>query len=100
MSLFSRQKMENPWLKARVITERIKAGLEIFENQRGYLPAAIILDYNWFWRILHDDNILHRPGHVVEFYGVRLLPCPDLEEQIYLVEHLYEVPDVIFLGEG
>lgn len=99
MSLCSRKKMENPWLKARVITERIKAGLEIFENQRGFLPAAIILDYNWFWRILHDDNIIHRPGHVVEFYGVRLLPCPDLEEQIYLVENLQEVPDVIFLGE-
>ena len=100
MSLFSRKNGTDNWDKVDAMLERMQLGIQLFEQERGCPPAAMLLDYDVFWRTLHSEHIVLKPGHIVEFDGVRVFPTPDLDGKIYLAENLYEVPDVIFLGKG
>lgn len=100
MSLFSRKHGTDNWNDVDAILNRMHLGVMAFEADRGCRPDAILLDYDAFWRTLHSEHIVLKPGHIVEFDGVRVFASPDLDGQIFLAEHLYEVPDVIFLGEG
>lgn len=100
MSLFSRKHGTDNWNEVDAMLERMQLGIEVFEKERGCRPAAMLLDYDVFWRTLNNEHIMLKPGHIVEFDGVRVFASPYLDGQIFLTEHLYEVPDVIFLGEG
>lgn len=100
MSLFLREKDLKDRQEVAAMLERMQLGIKVFEQDRGCMPAAMLVDYDVFWRTLHSEHIVIKPGHIVEFDGVRVLASPDLDGQIYLAENLYEVPDVIFLGEG
>ena len=86
--------------EADAFMERMRAGIILFEHDKGCRPAAMFLDYDIFWRTLHSEHMILKPGHIVEFEGVRVIPSPDLEGKIYLAEKLYEVPDVIFLEDS
>ena len=99
MSLSLREKDRENRRKAAAILERMIAGITMFENEKGCRPAAILLDYDLFWRTLHSEYILLKSGCIVELDGVRVIPAPDLDGNIYMVEKLYEVPDVILLEE-
>lgn len=100
MSLFSRKNGADNWDKVDAMLERMQLGIQLFEQERGCPPAAMLLDYDMFWRTLHSEHIVLKPGHIVEFDGVRVFASADLEGNIYLAGELYEVPDVIFLREG
>lgn len=100
MSLFSRKNGTDNWNEVDAMLERMHAGIVLFEKDNGCRPAAMLLDYDMFWRTLHSEHIMLKPGHIVEFDGVRVFASPYLDGKLYLAEHLYEVPDVIFLGEG
>lgn len=100
MSLFSRKNGTDNWNEVDAMLKRMQLGIKVFEQDRGCMPAAMLLDYDMFWRTLNSEHIIIKPGHIVEFDGVRVFASPDLDGKLYLVEHLYEVPDVIFLGES
>lgn len=82
------------------ILARMLAGITLFEQEHGCRPAALLMDYDMFWRTLSSEYILLKSGCIVELDGVRVIPSPDLEGKIYLAEKLYEVPDVIFLEDS
>ena len=100
MSLSLREKDLKDRQEVAALVERMLAGITLFERDKGCMPAAMLVDYEMFWRILHNDHIMITPGHIVELDGVRVIPSPDLDGQIYLVESLYEVPDVVLLEDS
>lgn len=100
MSLLSRKHGTDNWSKVDDMLERIQLGIQLFEQKSGRRPAAIMLDYDMFWRILHSEHIILKPRHIVEFDGIRLFPVWDLGEELYLAERLFEVPHLFFLREG
>ena len=95
-----RKKNLDDFWEADAILNRMIAGIALFEEKKGCRPAAMLLDYEMFWRTLHSEHITLNPGNIIELDGVRVIPSPCLDGQIFLVEHLYEVPDVIFLEES
>lgn len=81
MSLFSRKNGTDNWNEVDAMLERMQLGIKVFEQERGCMPAAMLLDYDMFWRTLNSEHIMLKPGHVVEFDGVR-----DLRLRIWTVK--------------
>lgn len=100
MSLFSRKNGTDNWNKVDDMMERIQLGIQLFEQKSGHRPAAILLDHDMFWRIMHSEHIIVKPRHIAEFDGIRLCPVWNLGEELYLAENLFEVPHLFFLREG
>lgn len=78
---------------------RLSLAIAAYRNDKGNFPAAILMDYNYFWKSMGDERCVPRPGYIVEFEGVRVIPTSDLDRKFYLVPELVEVPDVILLED-
>ena len=100
MSFYSRKQGIANRQNVEDILEQVQLGIDAFECRRGFRPAAVIMDYDMLQRTLCHEHIVLKPGHIIEFDGVRVLSTPDLNGKVYLAEHLHEVPEAIFLREG
>lgn len=77
--------------------QRLDLAIYAFEHTFGYSPAAILLNTRLFWETQGDHRIIHRPGHIVEYQGIRVIPAPDLDDGLYLAEGLHRFSGECYL---
>lgn len=78
---------------------RLSLAIDAYLHEKGDYPAAILMEHNQFWKTIENERSILRPGYVIEFEGVRVIPTADLNGKLYLVSELVEVPDVILPKE-